>query len=81
MSAASTASSSPGATARSPGRGPCPRGRRAGLLDAATGRARRQGVDTLDLQDWLGHEDPRTTRNYIRDGEKPYRSPAYVLRY
>jgi integrase/recombinase XerD len=48
---------------------------------AATTRARQQGVDILDLQDWLGHEDPRTTRNYIRDGEKLHRSPAYVLRY
>jgi integrase/recombinase XerD len=48
---------------------------------AATTRARQQGVDILDLQNWLGHEDPRTTRNYIRDGEKLHRSPAYVLRY
>jgi integrase/recombinase XerD len=48
---------------------------------AAATRARQQGVDILDLQDWLGHEDPRTTRNYIRDGKKLYRSPAYVLRY
>jgi hypothetical protein len=37
--------------------------------------------DILDLQDWLGHEDPRTTCNYIRDDAKLHRSPAYVLRY
>jgi integrase len=48
---------------------------------SATTRARQHGVDILDLQDWLDHEDPRTTRNYIRDGEKLHRSPAYVLRY
>jgi hypothetical protein len=34
--------------------------------------------DILDLQDSLGHEDPRTSCNYIRDGEKLHRNPAYV---
>lgn len=47
----------------------------------ATTRARELGVDILDLQEYLGHEDPRTTRSYIRDAEKLHRNPAYVLRY
>lgn len=43
--------------------------------------AREQGVDIIDLQDFAGHADPRTTLSYIRSRDRLSKSPAYVLRY
>lgn len=43
--------------------------------------ARDQGVDIIDLQDYAGHSDPRTTLSYIRSRDRLTKSPAYVLRY
>jgi integrase/recombinase XerD len=43
--------------------------------------ARDQGVDIIDLQDYAGHADPRTTLSYIRSRDRLTKSPAYVLRY
>jgi integrase/recombinase XerD len=43
--------------------------------------AREQGVDIIDLQDYAGHADPRTTLGYIRSRDRLSKSPAYVLRY
>ena len=42
--------------------------------------ARDKGVDILDLQDFAGHTDPRTTLAYIRSQKRLSNSPAYVLR-
>jgi len=43
--------------------------------------ARERGADIVDLQDFAGHSDPRTTLSYIRNRDRLSRSPAYVLRY
>ena len=43
--------------------------------------ARERGADIVDLQDFAGHADPRTTLGYIRNRDRLSRSPAYVLRY
>src|SRR5438034_8697307 len=43
--------------------------------------ARERGSDIIDLQDFAGHSDPRTTLTYIRNRDRLSRSPAYVLRY
>lgn len=43
--------------------------------------AREKGVDIIDLQDFAGHADPRTTLTYIRSRDRLAKSPAYVLRY
>lgn len=43
--------------------------------------ARERGVDIIDLQDFAGHADPRTTLTYIRQRERLSKSPAYVLKY
>jgi len=43
--------------------------------------ARERGADIVDLQDFAGHADPRTTLTYIRNRDRLSRSPAYVLRY
>ena len=43
--------------------------------------ARERGSDIIDLQDFAGHADPRTTLTYIRSRDRLSRSPAYVLRY
>lgn len=43
--------------------------------------ARERGSDIIDLQDFAGHADPRTTLSYIRNRDRLSRSPAYVLRY
>ncbi len=43
--------------------------------------AREQGSDIIDLQDFAGHSDPRTTLMYIRNRDRLAQSPAYVLRY
>ena len=43
--------------------------------------ARERGADIVDLQDFAGHADPRTTLTYIRNRERLSRSPAYVLKY
>jgi integrase/recombinase XerD len=51
------------------------------LRVAALTTARERGSDILDLQDFAGHADPRTTLTYIRNRDRLSRSPAYVLRY
>jgi len=43
--------------------------------------ARERGSDIIDLQDFAGHADPRTTLIYIRNRDRLSKSPAYVLRY
>ena len=43
--------------------------------------AREQGSDIIDLQDFAGHADPRTTLTYIRNRDRLSRSPAYMLKY
>ena len=43
--------------------------------------ARERGADIIDLQDFAGHSDPRTTLSYIRTRDRLSQSPAYVLRY
>lgn len=43
--------------------------------------ARERGADIVDLQDFAGHADPRTTLTYIRNRDRLNRSPAYVLKY
>ncbi len=43
--------------------------------------AREQGSDIIDLQDFAGHADPRTTLTYIRSQDRLSKSPAYVLKY
>lgn len=43
--------------------------------------ARQRGSDIIDLQDFAGHADPRTTLTYIRNRERLNDSPAYLLRY
>jgi integrase len=44
----------------------------------ATG-ARESGVPLEDVQDAMGHADPRTTRRYDRDRHNRDRDPAHVL--
>lgn len=43
--------------------------------------ARHRGADIIDLKDFAGHADPRTTLAYIRSQERLSKSPTYVLRY
>ena len=43
--------------------------------------ARERGSDIIDLQDFAGHADPRTTLTYIRTRDRLSQSPAYVLHY
>lgn len=43
--------------------------------------ARERGSDVIDLQDFAGHADPRTTLTYIRTRDRLSKSPAYVLKY
>ena len=43
--------------------------------------ARERGSDIIDLQDFAGHADPRTTLTYIRSRDRLSKSPAYILRY
>jgi integrase/recombinase XerD len=43
--------------------------------------ARERGADVIDLQDFAGHADPRTTLTYIRNRDRLSKSPAYVLKY
>jgi integrase/recombinase XerD len=43
--------------------------------------AREAECDIIDLQDFAGHADPRTTLTYIRSRDRLSKSPAYVLRY
>src|SRR5262245_570485 len=46
------------------------------VADVLDGRA-----DVIDLQDFAGHADPRTTLTYIRSRDRLSKSPAYVLKY
>jgi integrase/recombinase XerD len=43
--------------------------------------ARERGADVVDLQDFAGHSDPRTTLTYIRNRDRLAKSPAYILKY
>jgi integrase/recombinase XerD len=43
--------------------------------------ARDRGSDIIDLQDFAGHADPRTTLTYIRTRDRLSKSPAYLLKY
>jgi integrase/recombinase XerD len=43
--------------------------------------ARERGSDIIDLQDFAGHADPRTTLTYIRNRDRLTDSPAYRLAY
>ncbi|MEZ6140793.1 MAG: tyrosine-type recombinase/integrase [Zavarzinella sp.] len=44
-----------------------------------TGRER--GSDLIDLQDFAGHADPRTTLTYVRNRNRLNQSPSYLLKY
>jgi integrase/recombinase XerD len=43
--------------------------------------ARERGSDIIDLRQFVGHADPRTTLTYIRNHDRLSQSPAYVLKY
>lgn len=43
--------------------------------------ARERGADIIDLQDFAGHADPRTTLAYIRSRDRLSKSPAYILSF
>jgi integrase/recombinase XerD len=43
--------------------------------------ARERGSDIIDLQDFAGHADPRTTLTSIRSRDRLSKSPVYVLKY
>ena len=47
----------------------------------ALNTARERGSDIIDLQDFAGHADPRTTLTYIRSRDRLSKSPAYMLKY
>lgn len=64
--------------------------RRAGLEDlglhphslrhtALTLGAQEDGVDLLELQEWAGHVDSRTTRRYVHMAQRLDKSPTYRL--
>ena len=42
--------------------------------------ARERDVDIIDLQDFAGHADPRTTLSYIRQRDRLSKSPAVIGR-
>ena len=49
------------------------------LRHAFATTARSEGVPLEDVQDAMGHADPRTTRRYDRDRHNLDRDPAYLL--
>jgi site-specific recombinase XerD len=49
------------------------------LRHAFATAARDEGVPLEDVQDAMGHADPRTTRRYDRDRHNLDRDPAYTL--
>jgi integrase/recombinase XerD len=49
------------------------------LRHAFATTARQGGADLEDVQDAMGHADPRTTRRYDRDRDSLDRDPAYVV--
>jgi integrase/recombinase XerD len=49
------------------------------LRHAFATAARDEGVPLEDVQDAMGHADPRTTRRYDRDRHNLDRDPSYVL--
>jgi integrase/recombinase XerD len=49
------------------------------LRHAFATAARAEGVALEDVQDAMGHADPRTTRRYDRDRHNLDRDPAYLL--
>jgi hypothetical protein len=51
------------------------------VIDRTLSTARERGSDIIDLQDFAGHSDPRTTLTYIRTRDHLSKSPAYVLAY
>jgi integrase/recombinase XerD len=49
------------------------------LRHAFATAARAEGVPLEDVQDAMGHADPRTTRRYDRDRHNLDRDPSYVI--
>jgi integrase/recombinase XerD len=49
------------------------------LRHAFATAARSEGVALEDVQDAMGHADPRTTRRYDRDRHNLDRDPAYTI--
>ena len=49
------------------------------LRHAFATAARAEGVALEDVQDAMGHADPRTTRRYDRDRHNLDRDPAYTI--
>jgi integrase/recombinase XerD len=49
------------------------------LRVTALATARERGSDVIDLQDFAGHADSRTTLTDIRYRDRPSKSPAFVL--
>jgi hypothetical protein len=52
-----------------------------GSLITELATARELGSDIIDMQDFAGNADPRTTLTYIRTRDQLSKSPAYVLPY
>lgn len=49
------------------------------LRHSAATAALDAGASLADVQDWMGHADPRTTRRYDRARNRLDRSPAYAV--
>jgi integrase/recombinase XerD len=49
------------------------------LRHAFATTARAEGVPLEDVQDAMGHADPRTTRRYDRDRHNLDRDPSYTI--
>jgi integrase len=49
------------------------------LRHAFATTARGEGVPLEDVQDAMGHADPRTTRRYDRDRHNLDRDPSYAV--
>ena len=49
------------------------------LRHAFATAARDEGVPLEDVQDAMGHADPRTTRRYDRDRHSLDRDPSYTI--
>lgn len=68
-----------------------PYGRKVGIKSAGFGphslrataatNALNHNADLAKVQDWLGHEDPKTTRGYDRRSERPDDSPTFKVSY
>ena len=51
------------------------------LRATAATNALEHGADIAQVQDWLGHSNPATTRLYDKRGDKPEESPSFRIQY